>query len=288
MKESGLLERESNNLHDQPQRSKNRDFSKESVLSSPPRVSANLAAGMLENNRLKRPRSLLDGFVSVALHAAVLAAALLIPLMFTHALDLKYFQTTYLLAPPPPSPPPPPATVTFVHPRVIQSLGKFYAPRVVPKKIVIVKDQQNASQAATTGVIGGVVGGVPGGVLGGVLGGILGETRTAPPPPSAPKPVAHRGPYRVGGLVQAPRLLSKIEPMYPPLAREARISGTVVIDCVIDANGDVTQLKLVSGHPLLLQAAFAAVKQWKYSPTLLNGKPVPVEMHVYVTFQLGS
>lgn len=287
MKESGLLERESNNLHDPPPRLQTREFSTESVLSSPSGVSANLAAGMLENNRLKRPRSLLDGFVSVALHAAVLAAALLIPLMFTHALDLKYFQTTYLLAPPPPPPPPPAAPVAVVHPRVIQSLGKFYAPRVVPKKIVIVKDQQNAPQAAPTGVIGGVVGGVPGGVLGGVLGGILGETRTAPPPP-APKPVAHSGPYRVGGLVQAPRLLSKIEPMYPPLAREARISGTVVIDCVIDANGDVTQLKLVSGHPLLLQAAFAAVKQWKYSPTLLNGKPVPVEMHVYVTFQLGS
>lgn len=288
MKETGLLEQRHTSqqkLPHDPQTGNARQ-----VQVSWPRsaaISANLAAGMLENNRLKRPRSLLDAFVSVLLHAAVLAAALLIPLMFTHALDLKYFQTTYLVAPPPPPPPPPPAPAATVRPRIIHSLGELYAPRVVPKKIVIVKDQQSAPQALP-GVMGGVVGGVPGGVVGGVLGGILGETRAGPPPPAPPKPAAHVGPYRVGGRVQAPNLIRKVEPEYPALAREARIWGTVVIECVIDQNGDVTQLKLVSGHPLLVQAAFDAVKQWKYSPTLLNGKPVAVEMHVYVTFSLGS
>ena len=79
-----------------------------------------------------------------------------------------------------------------------------------------------------------------------------------------------------------------MQPIYPALARDARIQGTVVMDSVIDANGNVTQLKLVSGHPLLVTAAFNAVQQWKYEPTRLNGVPVAVEMHVTVHFNLGS
>jgi protein TonB len=79
-----------------------------------------------------------------------------------------------------------------------------------------------------------------------------------------------------------------VQPIYPPLARDARIQGTVVIDSVIDANGNVTQLKLVTGHPLLVTAAFKAVQQWKYEPTRLNGVPIAVEMHVTVHFNLGS
>ena len=79
--------------------------------------------------------------------------------------------------------------------------------------------------------------------------------------------------------MQAPRLIHKVEPLYPALAKATRTQGTVVLDCVIDEHGNVTQMKLVSGHPLLVQAAFAAVQQWKYQPTLLN---------VTVNFVLGG
>ena len=84
--------------------------------------------------------------------------------------------------------------------------------------------------------------------------------------------------------MQAPRLIRKIQPQYPELAKETRTQGVVVLDCVIDQQGNVTQMKLVSGHPLLVQAALNAVRQWKYQPTLLNGIPVAVEMEVTVKF----
>jgi TonB family protein len=96
------------------------------------------------------------------------------------------------------------------------------------------------------------------------------------------------GPLRVGGGVQAPRLIRKIQPLYPQLANATRTQGEVVLDCVIDEHGNVTQMKLVSGHPLLVKAAFAAVQQWKYEPTLLNGMPIAVEMRVTVNFVLGD
>jgi len=88
--------------------------------------------------------------------------------------------------------------------------------------------------------------------------------------------------------VQAPALVRRVNPIYPPLAKATRTQGTVVLDCIIDKHGNITQMKLVSGQPLLVQAAFAAVQQWKYQPTLLNGNPVAVEMHVTVNFLLGN
>jgi protein TonB len=157
---------------------------------------------------------------------------------------------------------------------------------VIPKHIAQVKDSARSPQPMG-GVPGGVIGGVPGGQLGGVIGGILSGMGHPIPPPS-PKPVLHHGPYLVGGRVQAPRIIRQIQPVYPILAREARIQGAVVIDSIINEHGEVTQMKLVSGSPLLARAAFDAVGQWRYEPTLLNGTPVAVEMEVTVHFNLGS
>ena len=88
--------------------------------------------------------------------------------------------------------------------------------------------------------------------------------------------------------MQAPRLIREVQPAYPVLAKETKTQGMVVLDCVIDERGNVTQMKVVSGHPLLVQAAVNAVQQWKYQPTLLNGEPVAVEMKVTVTFSMGT
>jgi periplasmic protein TonB len=252
-----------------------------------PSISANLSAGMLENNRMKRPRGAIDFFLSIAAHGLLLATAILLPLYFGEAIDLHQMETTYLAAPPLP-PPPAPASVlrSIPHPKSLFSDNKLYAPRVIPKHIVQVKDLPSAPQAVA-GVPGGVIGGVPGGQLGGVIGGVLSGMRHPNPPPP-PKPVVHHGPYLVGGRVQAPRMIRQIQPVYPILAREARIQGAVVIDSVIDEHGEVTQMKLVSGSPLLARAAFDAVGQWRYEPTLLNGTPVAVEMEVTVHFNLGS
>jgi len=254
------------------------------------KVEAHLADGMVGNFRMKRGRGkALDVFVSILGHSLVVAILILIPLMYTNAISMPQFEKTLLVAPPPPPPPPPPPAVVHVMPRVPQSFfnqNKLFAPKFIPKKVEQIKEQAVPS-TAPAGAVGGVVGGVPGGQLGGVLGGILGGSRTVPAPPP-PKPTVHKGPYRVGGRVQAPQLIHQVQPMYPPLAKQARIQGDVVIDSVIDTLGRVTQMRVVSGSPLLVEAAMQALAQWRYQPTLLNGEPVAVEMLVTVHFQLGD
>jgi len=271
----------------------------ESISKNPPRdprsyrvrlnPGANLSAGMLENNRMTRPRRLIDFIVSGLAHSALVALILLIPLFFTNAMGLTHMETTYLVAPPPPPPPPAAAVAHAFHrPKLLLTGHTLYAPRVIPKTIAQIKDLQNAPQP-TQGVLGGVSGGVPGGQLGGVIGGILGgSTHFLPPAPPPPKAPLHKGPYRVGGQVQPPLLIHSVQPQYPVLARQIRAQGDVILNCVIDPTGDVTQMKLVSGNPLLVQAAFGAVSQWKYRPTLLNGTPVPVEMEVTVQFRMSG
>jgi protein TonB len=130
------------------------------------------------------------------------------------------------------------------------------------------------------------VGGVPGGVAGGQLGGVFGGTGTSVPIPP-PQPAAKRI-VRVGSSLKAPRQVYSIQPEYPPLARQAHVWGTVVVNAVIDEHGNVVQARALSGHPLLISAALKAVLQWKYEPTLLSGTPVAVEMEVTVHFNLGN
>ncbi|HZT38015.1 MAG TPA: energy transducer TonB [Bryobacteraceae bacterium] len=93
---------------------------------------------------------------------------------------------------------------------------------------------------------------------------------------------------RVGGNVQEHNLIHKVDPEYPPLARQASIQGTVRFNATIGKDGRVTELQLVSGHPLLVQAATEAVRQWVYKPTLLNGNPVEVVTTIDVNFTLND
>jgi len=102
------------------------------------------------------------------------------------------------------------------------------------------------------------------------------------PPKITPKRVT------VGGNVQAARLVNRVQPLYPPLARQTRISGTVKLHAIIGKNGAVEQLQVVSGHPLLVQSALDAVRQWRYQPTLLNGDPVEVDTEIDVIFSLAQ
>ena len=253
-----------------------------------PRVDVHFADGLVENFHLKRPRRLLDVLVSALAHSFFVALLLLIPLLYTHALDLPQFERTLLVAPPPP--PPPPAAAEHLiqrRPKSFFNEGKLFAPKFIPKHIEQVKEQAQPAERNMSGVPGGVPRGIPGGQIGGVLGGILGGNHTMVPPPP-PRQETHVGPYQVGGKVQAPQLIHEVQPTYPPLAKATKTQGDVVIDSVIDDQGNVTQMKVVSGNPLLITAAFDAVEQWKYKPTLLNGTPIAVEMHVTVHFQLGS
>jgi TonB family protein len=153
------------------------------------------------------------------------------------------------------------------------------------------------------GVSGGVINGVPGGVLGGV-GGVLrsdepssrrgvvtsdgGGAPTAEAAVGFPPPVDGVTRIRVGGNVQAANLIKKVTPLYPPLAKQARIQGVVRLTALIDTQGNIAGLQLVSGHPLLVTPAQEAVQQWKYSPTLLDGTPVEVITQIDVNFTLSQ
>lgn len=120
--------------------------------------------------------------------------------------------------------------------------------------------------------------------------------RVAAPPPPAPKPSASTKPappaqptrVRIGGNVRPPRLIREVRPLYPPLARQARIQGVVKINAIVSRNGTVQSLETVSGHPLLVTAALDAVRQWLYEPTQLNGEPVEVILVVDVNFRLSN
>jgi protein TonB len=88
----------------------------------------------------------------------------------------------------------------------------------------------------------------------------------------------------VGQGVKAPRLILGPQPVYPVLARQAKISGAVVIDAVIDTQGNIVEMRTVSGHPILALAAMEALRHWKYEPTILGGEAFPVELLVTITF----
>jgi periplasmic protein TonB len=222
--------------------------------------------------------------VSMVVQTAFLGILILIPLIYTEALP-KTMMATMLTAPPPPPPPPPPPVATQivkVRPQVhLMDAGKLVAPKVIPKEVKIIKEEAEPDMGSI-GAVGGVPGGVAGGSMGGVLGGVIGGVGTAPPKPR------QTGPLRVGGNVQAARIVNRVQPIYPPLARQTRISGTVRLHAIISKDGTIIQLEVINGHPLLQQAALDAVRQWRYQPTLLNGEPVEVDTTIDVIFSLNQ
>jgi protein TonB len=217
---------------------------------------------------------------------AFLGILILIPLIYTEALPKTMMATMLTAPPPPPPPPPPPAAAQIVHVKPqahLMDSGKLMAPKVIPKDVKIIKEDAEPDMGAM-GAVGGVPGGVAGGSMGGVLGGVIGGMGAAPPPP---KP-HQTGPIRVGGSVQAARIINRVQPVYPPLARQTRINGTVRLHAIIAKDGTIQQLEVISGHPLLQQAALDAVRQWRYQPTLLNGEPVEVDTTIDVIFTLNQ
>jgi len=165
--------------------------------------------------------------------------------------------------------------------------GRLVAPKAVPKNIAMITEEE-LPPSTGGGVIGGVPGGVAGGSLSGILGGIVGSAASAAPPPPPPPKAAVPQRIRVGGNVQAANLINQVRPIYPPLAKQARISGVVELSAVIGKDGRVQDLKVIKGHPLLVQAALDAVKNWVYRPTLLNGEPVEVSTTIDVNFTLSQ
>ncbi|HZU41599.1 MAG TPA: TonB family protein, partial [Terriglobales bacterium] len=220
------------------------------------------------------------------LQSLLVAILILIPLLYTEALPKQQLMTFLVAPPPPPPPPPPPAAAPVKAVKVVQTdivNGQLRTPTKIPEKVQMIKEEEAPPPVmASGGVVGGVPGGVPGGQMGGVIGGIISSTPVAVPKVAAPQRV------RVSQGVTQGLLIHKVQPSYPPLARQARIQGSVVLQAVISKEGTIEGLKLISGHPMLAPAAIDAVKQWRYKPYILNGEPVEVDTTITVNFTLSG
>ena len=188
-------------------------------------------------------------------------------------------------APPPPLPPPPPARrAAPAKPQPVPAGNRSAAPVEAPSNIVA--ERFVPSDEDIEGVEGGVEGGIPGGVLGGVVGGLLLE---APRPLVPPSPVATpRAPVRIGGQLAAPELLYRVNPSYPDIAVHAKITGVVILEATVDSEGKVESVRVLRSVNVLDNAAIEAVKQWRYSPLLLNGIPTPFILTVTLSFSLAA
>jgi protein TonB len=198
-------------------------------------------------------------------------------------------------APPPPPPPPPassggptqPKTQTIVE---TPKRHEFRQPTDIPQDIPDVSDTSSDDDSAPVegGVVGGVKGGVVGGVVGGVIGGQIGGTLGGQL--GGQLGGTGTGPVRVGGDVKAPTIIEpRADPKYTEIARKARISGIVIIEAIIDRDGNVTEAHVLKGLPMGLDdEALKAIRLWKFRPGTLNGQPVAVYYNLTVNFRLNQ
>ena len=244
---------------------------------------------LIESSTHRESRGKSPVFMSLMIHLTILAVLIVVPLVYYQALpEYRWVSKEEFLiavvAPPPPKP------ETFVQERRVQvvklDFAQFVAPTDIPEKIPVPLDDA-PEVSSLSGIIGGSLGGVSGGILGetpgGLIGGVNGSIPTEAPEP-LPQPT--KKPIRVGGNVQASRLIHRVEPKYPELAKRARVSGMVILRMIVSEGGVVEEVKIVRGHPLLNEAALRAVRQWRYSPYFLNGEPIPVTATVTVNFVL--
>ena len=252
---------------------------------------------LFSEDRHRAPhRSSVPVLISTAAHVVVVGVVLAIPILYVSAElprvpDMVAFVVSTAPSPPPPPPPPPPAApaATASQPRALASVptaNRRAAPVEAPREIV---EEMPVDTGSTEGVPGGVEGGVTGGVVGGVVGGLVSELLppSPPPPPPSPPPVA-RAPVRIGGELKAPALVERVEPEYPPIAVRAQVQGVVILEAVVDPRGRVEDVRVLRSIPLLDKAAIAAVRQWRYSPLLLNGMPERFVLTVTVSFSLST
>ncbi len=248
---------------------------------------------LLEETSIHQRRSPFDWVVSFSFHIAIVAVFIVLPLYFTTGLDTQKLNLTFLAAPAMPAAAPPPAPVAptprpaRVTPPKVITPGQITAPTFIPRAVVPPDPEGTPPDTALTGVAGGVPGGIPGGQMGGTIGGVLGGIPKGAPPPAQPVAQGPKSPIRVGGDVKPPRLLFGPPPDYPLLAKQSRLAGIVVIDAIIDEQGNVKGMRVISGHPLLIQAALTAVSKRRYEPTVLDGEPTPIALRVEVSFSFS-
>ena len=236
-------------------------------------------------------RGISSFLISLAVHGAILGVIVVVPLIFCNVLqpgDMVVFLLDSPALPVPPAAPTPPAagsakTVDYTTKGSIE-----YAPPAIPRDIVRytgeVPDDIGSVSIGWDHAISGTGISAPGASEKSAIADYISNLKPGILP--VPKPPIRHEPIPVVGSLMESKLIHKVNPVYPELARKTHTSGIVVLKGIIDEEGTVTNLVVMSGHPLLVDAAREAVLQWKYSPTILNGEPMPVTALIKVSFRI--
>jgi protein TonB len=240
---------------------------------------------LFATNARPAPQRGMAAAISFSIQAVLLGVLVLVPLIYTDALPLGAIRT-YVEIPLPPGPPPAPPPAAAHQPRPQQSSNMqdnvLVLPPAIPKHAATIVEDTAPQITGGPYVPGSTGGGTSRGPLNDIL--LASNMRPAPP---APAPNTKPRVVRISRLDEG-LLLHRVSPSYPALARQARIQGAVVMRAMVGRDGSIQGLQVLSGHPMLTQAAIDAVKQWRYRPYLLNNEPVEVETQITVNFVLGG
>jgi periplasmic protein TonB len=231
------------------------------------------------SGKLGRPNLWTTAF-SFTTQMLVAGALVMLPFIYTEALPKQQLMS-FLEAPaPPPAPAPRLLSKAPLAKRASElDDGVLRPPVAIPKNVVMVEEEEALPSGATE--VPGSVPGLPNGIPNSVINTIVRNI-----PPAMPRIATQK--VRVSSGVAQGLLVHQVTPQYPQLARQARIQGTVVLQAVIGKDGTVQNLHVLSGHPLLIEAAVDAVRQWRYKPYYLNGEPVEVDTQINVNFTLSG
>lgn len=213
--------------------------------------------------------------LSLFVHSAVIGAAMVVRIFATTELPDPPRSTSFMIAAaetPQVEPPPAAPRAQSTAPAVNRNAAPLEAPQSIAIEALDVFD---AAPTDAVGTIPGMTGDVPGALLG------------PRPPEPAPRVTVPQPPVRPGGIIRAPQKVHHVAPEYPSIARAARVSGIVILEALIREDGTVSEVKVLRSVPLLDAPAVDAVRQWRFTPTLLNGVPVQVIMTVTVSFTLN-
>lgn len=246
---------------------------------------AMFADSLLETSRNQRSRRSWTTLTSFGLETAVIGLLLLLPLWKTVGLpSVRALSTPVSWGAPPPA-----VTPAQRHPTtVVQSNlsnNVLIMPREVPPHVQMLVETTAPPQVSFN-----TFPGVPGGTGDGSGDGVwksINSALTHPAVPVAPPPHANVPQFRTSSMLEG-SIIRRVQPVYPPLARGARVQGPVVLEAVISKAGTIENLQVISGHPMLAKAALDAVSQWRYRPYILNNEPIEVETQITVNFILAN
>ena len=212
--------------------------------------------------------------LSVLTHAVVIGAVVLVPVLASDVLPTPQSVLAFVAVPPPPAPPPAPAPPPPPTAQPAMLVNPAAAPLEAPTAIVLDPPPPPQPSYSLADAVRGVKGGIPGGPPGGTV-------TIASPSSGLPTE-----PIRPGGDIRAPTKIKDVAPVYPPLALTAQVEGMVIIEAILTKDGTVRDPKVLRSVALLDRAALEAVRQWRYTPTTLNGVPVEVIITVTVHFSI--